>query len=112
MIVSASSDDPAINDVLYAPGGYADPVCMVHGGPSPASPFTGYTLAQYEAGNVLEGYTSEVNACADGDRADQRRLRAVLDAGHVRGARVRVLHDGRIRRPHRREHGPHDLCGR
>lgn len=64
MIVSASSDDPAINDVLYAPAGYADPVCMVHGGPSPASPFTGYTLAQYEAGSVLESYTSEVNACA------------------------------------------------
>jgi type IV pilus assembly protein PilY1 len=64
MIVSASSDDPAINDVLYAPAGYADPVCMVHGGPSPASPFTGYTLAQYETGSVLEGYSSEVNACA------------------------------------------------
>ena len=64
VIVGASSDDPAINDVLYAPGGYADPICVVYGGPSPSSPFTGFTLSQYENGNVLESYSSQVNSCA------------------------------------------------
>src|ERR1700677_484308 len=38
MVLGASSDDPAINDVLYANGGI-DPVCVVYGGPSPISPF-------------------------------------------------------------------------
>ena len=64
IVVGSSSDDPSINDVLYAPAGYADPICVVYGGPTPSSPFTGYTLSQYENGNVLEGYSSQVNACA------------------------------------------------
>ena len=64
MLVSASSDDPLINDVLYAGGGI-DPVCMVYGGPSPANPFPPhYSLGTYESGGVLEGYSNEVNACA------------------------------------------------
>ncbi|HMK84387.1 MAG TPA: PilC/PilY family type IV pilus protein, partial [Steroidobacteraceae bacterium] len=64
ILVGSSSDDPSINDVLYAPNGYAGPVCITYGGPSPLNPFTGYTLAQYENGSVLETYSHEVNACA------------------------------------------------
>jgi type IV pilus assembly protein PilY1 len=64
MQISASSDDPLINDVLYAGGGI-DPVCLVYGGPNPASPYTAYTLAQYNASpsNISESYTFEVNRC-------------------------------------------------
>ncbi len=59
-----SSDDPLINDVLYA-GGLA-PVCLVYGGPSPGNPYTHFTLAQYNAnpGNIHESYSSTINACA------------------------------------------------
>jgi type IV pilus assembly protein PilY1 len=59
-----SSDDPLINDVLYA-GGLA-PVCLVYGGPNPGNPYTHFTLAQYNAnpGNIFESYTSTVNGCA------------------------------------------------
>jgi type IV pilus assembly protein PilY1 len=64
MQISASSDDPLINDVLYA-GGRIDAVCLDHGGPNPASPYTAFTLAQYNASpsNVSESYTNEVNVC-------------------------------------------------
>jgi type IV pilus assembly protein PilY1 len=61
MVVAASSDNPAINDVLYANG--VDPLCMVYNGPNPASPFD-YTLANYNAGGVQEAYGSQVNTCA------------------------------------------------
>ena len=59
-----SSDDPLINDVLYA-GGLA-PVCLVYGGPNPGNPYTHFTLAQYNAnpGNIHESYTSTIDACA------------------------------------------------
>jgi type IV pilus assembly protein PilY1 len=59
-----SSDDPLINDVLYA-GGLA-PVCLVYGGPNPGNPYTHFTLAQYNANpaNIHESYTNTVNACA------------------------------------------------
>jgi type IV pilus assembly protein PilY1 len=59
-----SSDDPLINDVLYA-GGLA-PVCLVYGGPNPGNPYTNFTLAQYNAnpGNIHESYTNTINACA------------------------------------------------
>ncbi len=40
MVVGASSDDPSVNDVLYACG--IDPVCVVYGGPSPPTPFPPY----------------------------------------------------------------------
>jgi type IV pilus assembly protein PilY1 len=62
MLLSASSDDPLINDVLYqgAPYGMSDPVCMVTGGPTPASPFS-YSLNTYNTniGGVLETYSTE-----------------------------------------------------
>jgi type IV pilus assembly protein PilY1 len=59
-----SSDDPLINDVLYA-GGLA-PVCLVYGGPNPGNPYTHFTLGQYNANpaNIHESYTSTINACA------------------------------------------------
>ena len=66
MQVSTSSDDPLINDVLYAGGGI-DPVCLVFGGPNPATPYPpNYSLATYNnnPGNVTESYTSQINACA------------------------------------------------
>jgi len=59
-----SSDDPLINDVLYA-GGLA-PVCLVYGGPNPGNPYTHYTLGQYNANpnHIHESYTNTINACA------------------------------------------------
>jgi type IV pilus assembly protein PilY1 len=63
MLVSASSDDPAINDVLYAPDGAVDPVCVVYGAVAPSSPFTGYTLGQYETDSVLETYPGATQGC-------------------------------------------------
>jgi type IV pilus assembly protein PilY1 len=64
MQISASSDDPLINDVLYAGGGI-DAVCLDYGGPNPASPYTAFTLGQYNAspGNISESYTREINSC-------------------------------------------------
>ena len=63
MLVSASSDDPSVNDVLYDFG--IDPVCVVYNGPSPPTPFPPYfSLGSYEGGGVGEGYSSEVNNCA------------------------------------------------
>jgi type IV pilus assembly protein PilY1 len=64
MQISASSDDPLINDVLYAGGGI-DAVCLDYGGPNPASPYTAFTLAQYNAtpSNISESYTTEINRC-------------------------------------------------
>lgn len=65
MNVQFSSDDPTVNDVLYAPNGYADPVCLVYGTTSPATPFPpNRSLAQYEAGSITVSYPSEINACA------------------------------------------------
>jgi type IV pilus assembly protein PilY1 len=64
MVVAASSDDANISDVLYASG--VDPVCVVYGGPNPSSPFTGYTLSQYNTGNntVLERYSNATAGCS------------------------------------------------
>jgi type IV pilus assembly protein PilY1 len=65
MVVSASSDDASVNDVLYAPAAYIDPVCVVYSGPHPATPYPpNYSLGNYETGSVLESYSSEVNTCA------------------------------------------------
>jgi type IV pilus assembly protein PilY1 len=63
MVVSASSDDPSVNDVLYA-GGF-DPVCIVYGGPNHPTPFPPYfSLGSYEGGGVSESYGPEINSCA------------------------------------------------
>ena len=66
MNVSASSDDPSINDILYAGG--ESPVCIVHGGPNPANPYPpNFTLADFNNGgfSVTEGYsTATPGPCA------------------------------------------------
>jgi type IV pilus assembly protein PilY1 len=66
LVIGASSDDPAINDVLYAGG--EPPVCIVYGGPSPVTPFPPhYSLANYNSGGVFEGYsTAQPGGCATG----------------------------------------------
>ena len=64
MNISASSDDPAINDILYDEAGWGeDPVVMVYGGPNPPNPYTHYTLGQYNSNlsSVQESYSASVN---------------------------------------------------
>lgn len=57
MLISASSDDPAINDVLYA-GGQSS-VFDTYGGPSPASPFPpNFSLANYNNGSIFVQYSA------------------------------------------------------
>jgi type IV pilus assembly protein PilY1 len=65
MQVSASSDDPLINDVLYWGGSSA--VCMVYGGPSPANPWPpNFSLSQYNSNpaNIHESYVNQTASCA------------------------------------------------
>jgi type IV pilus assembly protein PilY1 len=63
MVVSASSDDPAVNDVFYAPGGYMDPLCVVYSGPHPATPYPpNYSLGNYETNGVQEDYDATVGS--------------------------------------------------
>ncbi len=67
MQVSATSDNPDINDVLYAGSGQVDPVCVAYGGPNPTNPWPpNYTLSQYNSnpGNILEYYQSQTSSCA------------------------------------------------
>ncbi|MDE2196867.1 MAG: pilus assembly protein PilY [Gammaproteobacteria bacterium] len=63
MLVQNSSDDPSVNDVLYA-GGLA-PVCVVYGTRTPSSPYPpNYYLADYNVGGVTVGYSNQINSCA------------------------------------------------
>lgn len=55
MLIASSSDDPSINDVLYA-GSYLASVGVAFGGPSPSDPYTAYTLANYNAGQISSTY--------------------------------------------------------
>ncbi|MFI4962503.1 MAG: pilus assembly protein [Legionellales bacterium] len=56
MQIGASSDDPSINDVLYAGGGFPG-VFLTYNGPYPSTPFPpNYSLANYNYGNILEYY--------------------------------------------------------
>lgn len=54
MTVSQSSDDAVVNDVLYAPNGYAA-VFIDSGGVSPANPYTTYSLNTYNTN--LSGFS-------------------------------------------------------
>jgi len=57
MLISASSDDPSINDVLYA-GGQSS-IFDTYGGPSPASPFPpNFTLTSYNNGSIFVQYSA------------------------------------------------------
>jgi type IV pilus assembly protein PilY1 len=63
--VDPSSDDPAVNDVLYAGGQAA--VCLAFGAVNPPTPYPpNRSLNNYKNGGVFEGYPSGVNACALG----------------------------------------------
>jgi type IV pilus assembly protein PilY1 len=63
MVIGASSDDPAVNDVLYA-GGLSG-ACVVYGALSPPTPYPpNYTLANYNSGGVTDTYASQLNSCA------------------------------------------------
>ncbi|HTT05905.1 MAG TPA: PilC/PilY family type IV pilus protein [Steroidobacteraceae bacterium] len=46
LVTADTSDDPAVNDVFYAPNNYQPPVC-VSGSPSVTSPYTTWNLGQY-----------------------------------------------------------------
>ncbi len=55
MSVSATSDQPDINDVLYA--GRLPNIFIVYGGPSPATPYPpNFSLSDYNNGNILLTY--------------------------------------------------------
>ena len=59
MQVQASSDDPSINDVLYAGG--QPGVFVSYNGPNPASPYPpSFSLANYNNGNIFVSYNSTV----------------------------------------------------
>jgi type IV pilus assembly protein PilY1 len=62
--IGASSDDPNVNDVLYASG--LDAIGLAYGGPSPSNPFSAYTLTQYNASlnNIKSTYKYGVNSVA------------------------------------------------
>lgn len=56
MLVQNSSDDPSVNDVLYAGG--QPPVFLTYGGHTPANPFTYFTIANYNSGAIYTAYNS------------------------------------------------------
>ncbi len=57
MQIGASSDDPSINDVLYASG--LVPVFVEYNGPNKSTPYPpNFTLSQYETGGVVLTYGS------------------------------------------------------
>lgn len=57
MQIGASSDDPNINDVLYAPSNFPG-VLLTYSGPSPASPFPpSFSLTNYNNGGVSIAYS-------------------------------------------------------
>jgi type IV pilus assembly protein PilY1 len=65
MNIGSSSDDPSINDVLYAGG--QSPICIAFSGPHPPTPYPpNFTLGQFNGGgfNVHEDYNRGVNNCA------------------------------------------------
>jgi type IV pilus assembly protein PilY1 len=60
LLIGASSDDTAINDVLYDLGGSVGPMCVAYTGPIPATPFPpNVSLLTYNAGSVRETYSSQ-----------------------------------------------------
>jgi type IV pilus assembly protein PilY1 len=58
MAIADSSDEPSISDVLYAPGSLLSPVFVQYPAPSPSNPYTGFSLSQYNNGNVSECYSN------------------------------------------------------
>lgn len=69
LLIGASSDDTAINDVLYDINGSIGQMCVAYSGPSPATPFPpNYSLLAYETGSpaVRETYSASkgIGGCA------------------------------------------------
>ncbi len=60
MLIGASSDDPNVNDVLYA--GYIDGLFVNYGSSSP--PLGNFTLQQYNNGQVSSSYSSTTSGVA------------------------------------------------
>ncbi len=63
MVIGSSSDDPWINDILYAGGGTA--ACIMYGGAWPPNPYSYWSLASYNWGGIFEAYNwwENVNGC-------------------------------------------------
>ena len=56
LYIQDSSDEPDINDVLYAHGLPSN--FVTYGGPTPSSPYTKYNLLDYNKGKILESYSN------------------------------------------------------
>ena len=57
MNISDTSDEPLINDVLYAGGQPA--TFLTYGTVTPANPYTAYTITDYNSGSVSVGYNAD-----------------------------------------------------
>ncbi|WP_354332198.1 MULTISPECIES: PilC/PilY family type IV pilus protein [unclassified Undibacterium] len=65
MEIGATSDDPNINDVLYAPS--QPGVFLNWGGPSPVTPYPPYkSLSDYNNGNIFVNYTNSAPSANTG----------------------------------------------
>jgi type IV pilus assembly protein PilY1 len=63
LLIDSSSDDPAVNDVLYASG--ISGACVVYGTLSPPTPYPpNFSLANYNSGGITDTYASQLNSCA------------------------------------------------
>lgn len=89
MQYGASSDDAAINDVLYAGPGSIDPVCLEWGdipkngtveAPNPANPYSQYTLSEYNSNynNLTVSYQNSL-----GSNCGNARTTGPTNAGYV-----------------------------
>jgi type IV pilus assembly protein PilY1 len=60
MLVSARGDDPVVNDVFLSNSGTftGTPVFIEDGTITPSSPYTGFTLSDYNSGNVVMTYSN------------------------------------------------------
>ena len=60
MLVAARSDDPGVNDVFLSNSGsfVGYPALIEDGTITPSSPYTGFTLSDYNAGNVYMTYSN------------------------------------------------------
>lgn len=56
IVAQITSDDPSVNDVLYA-SGFPD-AFVQYGGPSPSNPYTTYGIATYNVGGVHVCYSN------------------------------------------------------
>lgn len=61
MLIGASSDDPDINDVLYA--SFSGLALYANAGPSTDDPYKTFSLSKYNSNGVSVGYASGVPCC-------------------------------------------------